>query len=132
MSCVMSETAPEESGAPILGRAEIEAREARRPVRLAYISTWNAQVYVRVINAGEWDHIEAMRDRMNAAPGSCEDARVYAVACFLSDENGHRLYNDKQLPIIAGWKTTVVNEIFDAGIAFNTPTDAMIEEFEKN
>lgn len=129
MGCVLD---GEENSAPILGKKEIQAREADRPVRLIYVEDWQANVYIRVLDAGEYDKLSALKDKAYANPGSVDDLRVRAVTYFLSDENGHRLYSDKEMATVAQFKTTAIEEIFNAGLDFISAEEDEIGNLEKN
>lgn len=126
--CVMSG----DDDAPIFSRDLIEAHESRRYCEKVFIRSWEAYVWVRVVNAGEWDQLNGMVDSVRIDPLSFPDFHARGAAVFLSDENGKRLYNDKEVPILNQMDARAIEEVWTAGARLNKHFESAIEDTEKN
>lgn len=136
-SCAMTGN-PDEVGpvvnptARLLTKELIDALNTDRDIVRFYVPTWKGDVFIRTVDAGEWDRIEAMSQKLSDIPGSVPDFRAHCVQCFLSDEDGNSLYTRKQIPIISAMNQKAVDEIFEAGLKFNSAREEDIEKIVKN
>ena len=99
------------------------------PVKRFVIKALGRACYIREVTAGERDHMEGLalyaRQRPQMITGRF---RATYVAYFLSDRDGNRLVSDTQIGEIDKLSQGAINEIYEAGMAFN----ALDEETEKN
>lgn len=87
-------------------------------------------VYIREVTAKQYNRIMNLSNKV-----SKQETDVFfteLAAYFLSDEDGHRLFNDTQISEIADLNGPVIKEIVELGLDFNGMGKEETEELEKN
>ena len=114
----------------ILTLEELRAAAKRFNTKEAEIKEIGGSVYVRQVTAGELDELQQMCKQVSE--GRYPMFRAKCAAIFLSDENGKRLYTDAQVDLLNNMNGRAIDQIFEAGMAFNSVIDYPLEELEKN
>lgn len=114
----------------ILSIEELNAAAKMFKTKEVEIKDLGGSVYIRQVTAGELDDLQQMCKAVSQS--KCPMFRAKCVVFFLSDENGKRIYTDQQANIVNGFVGRAVDDIFDAGMDFNSVIESPVEELEKN
>lgn len=110
------------------GEQILNAKDVR--TELIQVPEWGGSVYVRVLTGGERDNFEAQIRR--SKDGVPDDIRARWAALIISDQDGNRLFSDKQVEKLKQKSASALDRILSAGQRLNGMTNEDIEELEKN
>lgn len=98
-----------------------------------YIKPWGGYVRIRTMTAHERDKFEQevfankgdKKERM-------DDIRANLVARTVIDENGKRMFSDKDIKKLSGKSAAALDQIFSEAQELNAVRDQDVEELAKN
>lgn len=102
--------------------------DIRKPKKL-FVKAWNRDVWLLDPTASQRDEWEIFCQQNERKPAQW---RAKLASLVLCDEDGNRLFGDKDIPLLAKKSAAALHEIWLAGTKRMSATDAEIEEIEKN
>lgn len=94
------------------------------------VPEWGGKVRVRTLTAGERDKFEALM--FSKEPQDRGDYRATLVALCAVDENGNRIFEDKDVPELSKKSAKAVNRVYNAATRVNLLSVDDQKELEKN
>lgn len=114
----------------MLNRDDILKLTKRRTKKLR-VKSWNKEVTIRALSAGELDHVESMTQAFRDDPMAVTSRFRATVAAYgLSDASGNRLFSDDDIEALDDLPADGLTEVQFAVMKFNE--SSAIEELEKN
>lgn len=115
-SCVLGESGvmdgAEEAKAPaILGRNAILSVASRLPREAVFVSEWSGSVLVRAMTAAE---VAEFGDIASGPSSRKRTAMAWVVSRCVINEQGHRVFEDGDVPRIGEFEFGPLNRVFDA------------------
>lgn len=101
-------------------------QKADNKIEELYIPEWEGSVFIRVMSAGERDKFEArcLSTKVNF--------RASLAALVVCDEEGQRLFEEKDIEALSAKSASALDRIFRSAIKLNAMTEQDVEELEKN
>jgi hypothetical protein len=102
------------------------------------VPEWGGSVYLRPLTAKDRDYFEAEILALEQKKKSKKDGPVYdifkarLVARALVDENGKRLFTDKEFGELSSKSAAALNRLFEECLRINQVTQQDVEELTKN
>lgn len=96
-----------------------------------HIPEWDCDVYVRQLSAYEQDDIEIKRFAKDGTPIVLNMRARYVSMCLV-DEDGNRIFNEKDIHILSKKAGSVINRLIDKCAALNRLTEEDLENSAKN
>lgn len=98
-----------------------------------YVKPWDGYVRIRTMTAHERDRFEQMmfsnkggkRERM-------DDVRATLVSLTVVDEDGKRMFSDKDVKALSKKSAAALDKIFSEAQSLNAVSDEDVEEIAKN
>ncbi len=97
------------------------------------VPQWGGDVYVRTMTGEERDAFEAsLMPAKGTGKGDYKNLRAKLCAIAICDEEGNRLFTDKEVEALGKKSAAALNKIFDTAQRLNGIGKADMEELEKN
>ena len=111
-----------------LGKAAILAADDKKMVDYE-VPEWGGSVKLRVMNGTERDRFEGEFVNNNK---SVEMVRAKLVAKCLCDDQGNRLFDEKEIPQLGEKSAAVLDRLFSECMKLNRFTKGDVDELAKN
>lgn len=96
------------------------------------VPEWGGKVRVASMTAGERDRFEQMIVDKKSGTIKLENIRAILAAHVIIDENGDRLFTDKDLVTLSKKSARAIGRVFEAAQRLNAFSDDDVEELAKN
>ena len=101
-----------------------------RPMEKAEVPEWNGHVFLRTISGAERDAFEAESFRQERP--NYQNLRARYLALTLTDENGDRLFNAKQVAELGKKAAPVLDRLFTRAAKINAMSPGDVDELLGN
>lgn len=98
------------------------------------VEAWGETFYIRTMTGAERDAWEAsIVDTSGKRPkAQLENVRAKLVVRCAVDEDGNRIFRDKDAEALGGKSSRIVGELYDTAARLNGITEDEVEELAKN
>jgi hypothetical protein len=103
-----------------------------RGFEIVEVPEWGGSVRVASMTAAERDKFEQMIVDKKSGAVKLDNLRATLAAHVLVDDDGERLFTDKDLIALSKKSATAVSRVFDAAQRLNAFSDDDVEELAKN
>jgi len=98
-----------------------------------YVKPWNGYVRVRTMTAHERDKFEQqMFTNTGGRKEKMEDVRASLVSMAVVDEDGKRIFTEKDVKKLSGKSAAALDKIFSEAQELNSVKDEDVEDMIKN
>jgi hypothetical protein len=104
------------------------------PKELVEVPEWGGEVYVRTLTSAERDSFEQsiVEQKGKSTKMNLSNLRAKLVALTVVDENGKRLFSDKDAELLGQKSAIALNRIFDVAQRLSALSQEDVEELTKN
>lgn len=96
-----------------------------------HIPEWKCDVWVRQLSALEQDDIESKRHNKDGTPVILNLRARYVTMCLV-DEDGNKIFTEKDIHILSKKAGSVINRLIDKCSELNRLTEEDLENSAKN
>lgn len=120
--------------AALTKEAILAVADAKRTIEELDVPEFGGTAYVRGLTSGERDHYEAqvMQRRGKELVPNLTNARAKLVVLALCDENGERLFGDRDISALGKLPAKGVQRIFDKARDLAGLSEEDVDELEGN
>ncbi len=97
-----------------------------------YVKPWDGYVRIRTMTAHERDRFEQMMFTNRGKKERMDDIRATLVSLTIVDEDGKRIFNDKDVKALSKKSAAALDKIFSEAQSLNAVSDEDVEEIAKN
>lgn len=109
--------------------ADILAIEDRKKFVRVHVKAWKREVLLRDPSVADRDEWEIYATVNKGQPVAW---RAKVAQLLLCDEEGKRLFSEKDIPKLADKSAAAIHEIWDVGVKLFDVTEEDLDELEKN
>ncbi len=98
-----------------------------------YVKPWDGYVRIRTMTAHERDRFEQMMfSNRGGKKERMDDVRATLVSLTVVDEDGKRMFSDKDVKALSKKSAAALDKIFSEAQSLNAVSDEDVEEIAKN